>query len=394
MKVSNVYGKNLDAYLNKKKWIINTGGTRSTKTWSVLQLLLTIIMKRTNILVTVVSSTYPKLRMGCIRDFETILSDEPNLYKRFEVNKSEHTYRFKDTGSVIEFTVFPTTESAHGGARTILYADEANHISWSIIEQLATRTKEAIFISLNPSQMSWVEEIVQPMDEATTIHSTYKDNPFLTESQVRFIESHKETSPRWWQTYGLGVFSKSEESVYTNWEIYDGDFDELTKNLPEYAYGGDFGWQDPCTLLKVYKTKDTLYLQELIYTQHKTNQEIAEMWLQLGLTKKDKITMDCAEPKSIKEIRVATGCIIQPSVKGKDSIANGIQLIQNYRLVVDKRSTHLIKELDNYSYVKDKLTDNVTEQVIDAWNHLLDPLRYCMSTFYNNVKGKSKAYLV
>jgi phage terminase large subunit len=137
----------------------------------------------------------------------------------------------------------------------------------------------------------------------------------------------------------------------------------------------DFGYtNDPTTLVEIWKHKDSLYLNELIYQPGLTNNDIGDMMAEYGVDKYIEVIADSAEPKSIDELK-RYGFNIKPAQKGPDSILNGIDILKRHRLYVTKQSTNLIKELNNYKWVTDK-NGNKLNKPVDMFNHALDAIRY------------------
>ena len=133
----------------------------------------------------------------------------------------------------------------HGPARDILFLNECNYVKHGIFEQLAIRTRSTIFLDYNPSREFWAHTDVIPKLPHVLIKSTYRDNEFLTEAQITFIES-KKTNSKWWRVYGEGELGQLEGAVFEGWT-----FGEFPENL-QYCFGQDFGFSnDPTTLVKV-----------------------------------------------------------------------------------------------------------------------------------------------
>ena len=367
IQATTVFQKNWDA---NSRYVVNIGGSRSTKTYSILQLLIVKALESTEPLVmSIVRKSLPALRISVMRDFFNILK-QYDLYNAELHNKTENTYQLNNT--LVEFFSIDDAQKRRGTKRDILFVNEANELDWEDFFQLQIRTTTQIFLDFNPSEQFWYNEQIQSRDDVTTIHSTYQDNPYLNEDQINEIKRLQYTDLQYYQIYALGEFAGAMDLVYSYTPV-----DDIPTNVAKLvALGMDFGYtNDPTTLVEVWKdTRDGIYFNELIYQQGLTNTEIAALLGSYGVDKYIEIIADSAEPKSIDEIK-RYGFNIKPATKGPDSIMNGIDILKRHRLYVTKQSTNLIKELNNYKWVTDK-NGNKLNKPVDAFNHALDAVRY------------------
>lgn len=380
MQFSKVFWKIYDAYGTHPRYISDKGGARSTKTYSTLQFLHLLIPKTDTPgdVTSVVSETFPHLKKGAIRDFENIIGHP--LKGDDHWSESAHTWTY-DNGAVLEFFSADSAQKVHGSQRKRLFVNEANHIQWEIFRQLAIRTSGVIFIDYNPASVCWIQEQIECKGNCVTIHSTYLDNPFLSELQIREIEDNKRDK-NWWNVYGLGIEGQLEGLVY--------QFEQI-ESLPDptglvEVYGMDFGYtNDPSTLVRVFADtkRKIIYADEVLYRTHMLNRDIIDYMKQAGVSRTTEVFCDCAEPKSVDEIHFA-GYNAKPCYKGK-AIVEQIQYIQGWQLKVTKRSTNLIRELRNYTWAKDKEGKELNVP-IDLWNHALDALRYAVYTKFATFK--------
>lgn len=353
--------------------IINKGGTRSGKTWSILQLCYAIILTRRNLLVSVVGETMPFLKRGAMRDFKTMLGDQ---WRDEWYNATDKVYTIPSTRSAIEFFSADNDGKVHGSARDILFVNECYFISYDIYRQLAVRTRRLVFLDYNPRSRFWVDDNLIGREGVALIHSTYKDNPHLTPMQIGQIESNKGDA-NWWRVYGLGETGTVEGLIYTRWDIVDA----FPPEVKRYAVGIDFGYNDPTAIVKVALQGGSLWVDEVAFRSGMDNADISEALRRAGFNYLTPIVADSAEPKSIAEIN-AFGFNVVPSVKGADSVKNGIQVVSRYPLHVTSTSTNVIKELRNYQWRRDMNGNNlgVPEH---AFSHSMDALRYCASTYFS-----------
>lgn len=366
------------------RYIDNEGGTRSGKTFSTIQVLCELAKGMRGLLISIVSETFPHLKRGAIRDFQSIMSDE---WDENAWNKSESIYYFQ-SGSIIEFFSADQVGKVHGPARDVLFVNESNHVPYDTIRQLLVRTRLFAIFDYNPTHTFWVHEHIKPRPNCRSIHSTYKDNPFLTAEQVREIESYK-SDKNWWQVYGEGKLGTLDGLIY--------EFD-LVDRLPELAghltelYGMDFGFtNDPTAIVHIIADarKREAWLEECCYGTAMLNRHIVQRLQAIGADRRTPIYADCAEPKSIAEIKEG-GFNVLPCSKDapvrSEKLKFQLQWMQGWTLHVTKESLNLIKELRNYTWEKDK-DGNTTNYPIDVYNHLLDAARYGLYTRFGQQAG-------
>ena len=369
MKKTTVYRKNLDAWNSGKRLIANKGGTRSGKTYSLVCLLLTIAVYGKKREIDIVSESLPHLKRGAMNDIEDILTDEGMIEGvHYILNRSDHTYTFSK-GSVIRFFSADDWGKVKGSRRDVLFINECNRIPYEVYRQLAVRTTECIFLDWNPDSEFWYElKGLKDKDTTIEIHSTYLDNPYLTEQQIEEIESNK-GDEAWWKVYGLGQTGRPQGVIYDRWQTVN----EIPDGAKLVGYGLDFGFQvDPTAIVEVYMSDGKLWLNELCYKRGMTNDKIADFL-------RDKhgiIVADSAEMKSITEIYNYGIRSIEPAKKGSDSVRAGIDVVRRYELMVTKSSLNLIFELRNYKWKENKITGEMTNEPVDKFNHLLDAVRY------------------
>lgn len=368
MKTTKVLISNLQAYNDKYRVMANKGGTRSGKTYSLCSLLLTIALYRKRN-IDIVSESLPHLKRGAIHDMNEIISAEGLVEGRdYKENKTDKEMTFKN-GSVIRFFSADDWGKVKGSKRDILYINECNRIEYEVYRQLAVRTTECIFLDWNPDTEFWYElKGVQTKEGTIEIHSTYKDNPYLSEVQIAEIESNKDDE-NWWKVYGLGLTGRLEGLIYKRWQ----QVAEVPEGAKFVGRGLDFGFtNDPTAIVNVYLHDGKLWLDEITYQKGLTNDKIAEV-----LKGMDGDTVaDSAEMKSIVEIKNYGIKHIEPAEKGADSVRAGIQVLQRYDMMVTSRSLNLIYELRNYKWKVDKITGEVYNVPIDKFNHCLDCIRY------------------
>lgn len=355
----------------RKRIRIVQGGTSSSKTFTILPLLIQYAIQTPNSEISVVAESIPHLKRGALKDFLKIM-DWTNNMNHNNFNKSNLTYKFSN-GSYIEFFSADQPDKLRGARRDILFINECNNVSFESYQQLAIRTKKFIYLDYNPTNEFWVH--TELMNEATSdfIILTYKDNEALDPAIVKEIEKAKvkaETSSyweNWWKVYGLGQIGTLEGVIFNNWQ----QIDVLPNDARLLGYGVDFGYSnDPTAIVEVYKWNDKRIINEICYQKELSNSQIAKF-----IKTQDDCYCDSAEPKSIAELR-AFGINARAVRKGSDSINFGIQVMQEQEYLVTKQSTNLINELRKYAWDKDKKTGATLNKPIDMFNHAIDAFRY------------------
>lgn len=385
MKCTYVFDKMIDPFLNPSiRGIASKGGTRSSKTWSALQLLYLVARESPDpLLISCVTDTLPAIKRGMFRDFQNMLLAE-GLWDENALNRTDLIYQVKP-GVSIEFFGCDNASKVHGPARDILFVNEAQRIPREIFRQLDVRTTLKVLIDFNPVRRFWGETDFVG-DEYVTIHSTYKDNPYLTMQQVEAIERNAKDA-NWWRVYGEGLTGGLEGLIYPEFETIDRLPEDLKGEDVKRCVGLDFGFQnDPTAIVDIYMRGWDLYLDEQCYRTGMLNRTIADELKTRGLSRLYTVC-DNAEQKSIVELR-GMGCNTIPCVKGRGSIKAGIQQVKQFKLHITKSSTNLLDEADNYTYVKDQLTDTYTNEPIDAYNHAWDAVRYGVDYLIRKYKPK------
>lgn len=369
MNVTYTFEKLLAAFVDPRiRGVASKGGTRSGKTWAVLQMLhLLCSSSEKPLVVSCVAATLPMVKRGMQRDFKRMLASE-GAWDENSFNKTEGCYTYPN-GCMIEFFGVDNASKVHGPARDILFVNEAQGIPREIFRQLDIRTRKKVIIDFNPVRKFWGETEFAG-DRYVTIHSTYRDNPYLTKEQVGAIEKNRNDA-NWWRVYGEGETGGVEGNVYPRYEVID----ELPETFTGRCIGLDFGFvNDPTAIVDIRFEGWDLYIDLLCYETGLLNSAIADYLTGQGLNRVVTVC-DSAEQKSIVELQQRHIKAI-PCVKGRGSISAGIAQVSQFKLHVTKRSVKMLDELDNYKWIKDEATDTYTNEPIDAWNHSLDALRY------------------
>ena len=387
MKFTNVFQKIANGFKGNR-FIIQQGGSSSSKTYSTLQFLVIWALKSDQSkLVSIVAESIPHLRRGAYRDFLKILM-EAGLYQEVNHNKSDFAYKLKN----FHFEFFSADNDAklRGARRDVLYINECNNVTYDAFTQLEIRTRDKIFLDYNPTSFFWAnKKVMHPPNKYSFIKSTYKDNvdhltgkPLLEQSIIDAIESRKPVydedgnllsgDEQFWRVYGLGETGQLEGVVFSNWDTVD----TIPNEGKWTAYGIDFGFtNDPTTIIKVVYQGGELWLEEKCFETGMTNEDIITRFKDIGIRQLDDVIADSAEPKSIATIKRGGFRACRGVKKGPDSITNGIDILKRYKINIHKKSVNLIEEFSNYQWMKTKDGDYLNKP-IDNYNHGIDAVRY------------------
>jgi len=358
---------------SNKRIRVFQGGTRSSKTYNIVIWWINKLRNENNKVLTVCRETLPSLKNSVYLDFVEIMG-KMGIYDPNKMRLGDMTYTLGT--NIIQFRNLDDDQKVRGSKRDYLYINEANEVSYPIWKQLIFRTKEIAVLDYNPSdEYHWIYDEVLTRDDCDFFKSTYLDNPFLPEEQVKEIERLRELDPNYWRIYGLGERGMSEATIYKNWELTDEE-----KPQGYNVYGLDFGFNDPNALLDVVLVdceEPYLWVDELIYQNQLTTPELVERMKALDLNNYDTIYGDNSRPETIQEIKNA-GFNIHPCSKGKGSIKAGIDWIKRHKVKITKRSVNLQKEIKSYKWKVTKDEETLDEPV-DVNNHALDSLRYSLT---------------
>jgi len=361
--------------LKKRKKVIQ-GGTSAGKTFGILPILIDRCIRTPYLETSVVSESIPHLRRGAMKDFLKIMI-ETGRYRDAQWNRSSLKYTFTN-GSYIEFFSVEQPDKLRGARRNVLYCNEANNIPFEAYNQLSIRTSGDIWIDFNPTANFWAHKEVANQPDADFITLTYLDNEALPQTIVDDIEQAKEKAKtseywaNWWKVYGLGQVGSLEGVCIKEWQEI-----KLPLEARLLCYGMDFGYSnDPTTLIALYKYNDAYIFDEVIYQKKLLNSDTSNLFKAHDINA--IVYADSAEPKSIAELRTL-GHKVLPCTKGKDSIVYGINLINQNKIYITSRSKNLIKELQSYTWMKDR-EGNTINKPIDAFNHCIDAARYAITS--------------
>lgn len=416
---TNVFQKNWAAYQNPNiRYIVNSGGSRSSKTYSILQLFCILLLTEKNLKI----SCYRNKRVDSIdtmgTDFKNILFSVDGLYNKFVHHKKEATYTCKETNSVIAFAGTELVHKSLGQQNDIIFLNEISEFSEDVFRQLNQRNRHKVFLDFNPSTISFIDKY-KNNPSAVFLHSSYKDNPFLTEGIINTLNGYNPfeegtvqlsedlvplylgqpitdthypppnvenikngTADKYmYYVYCLGIGSEKPDRVYKGWRKCT---DEFFHKLEYKSYFGlDFGVSSPTALVEVkYDGDRTFYIHERLYRPSQTMgmplYEFLKSRLKPSLTDKDLIVCDSAKETMIIELRGA-GLLADSALKGPGSKIKGVSTVQSFNIVYTESSHNIESEYYELSFKRDRygiVTDDFEERNND---HLMDSIRYVIT---------------
>jgi phage terminase large subunit len=395
MITTRVFSETLKAYNEGFDNIANEGGTRSSKTFSSLQLfkIITDQSKRRRI-ITIVSHSLPHLEGGAIRDFDNILTEAGIQIERV---RTKHPYIYTINKCIVEFVGFDRPGKALGAARDILLINEANKMPWTICHHLMQRTTECVFLDWNPSEEFWFDEQgIRDRKTTKTIHSNFYDNiqnlserqlNELKEARRKALEEEKRGIKgywwNYWQVYGLGKKGVLEGVIFPDHQVYS--------HLPEDVdlfkiWGVDWGGSDPTTFteLNIDHENNRLYVKEHIYQGQIRNSELIK-YISDVIGRNEYVICDSARKDKIWELQMsgiaAQKCKKYPGVK-----LDNIDSLNEFIIFVHEDSKNLKSEFEKYKRVKDELTGKFLEEPEDANDHCIDPIGYAIEYYRRNIR--------
>lgn len=389
----------VDFWKCKKRYRVVKGSRASKKSKTMALWCISQLMKYPQANLLVIRKTYRTLKDSCFSDLKWAIHrlgvDE---HWSFTTNPLEITYI--PTGQKILFRGLDdplkvTSISVDIGCLCWCWIEEAYEITNEedfdmLDESIRGEVPDGLFkqitITFNPwNEKHWLKKrfFDNPSEDTLAITTNYLCNEWLDESDKNVFEKMKTNNPRRYQVAGLGNWGIVDGLVYENFKEEEFDLEEI-KRIPniESAFGLDFGYtNDPSALFcgLVDRKNMKIYVFDEMYEKGLSNRAIYQNILDMGYAK-EQITADSAEPKSIDELRNLGLYRVSAANKGKDSINNGIQYIQDFEIIVHPRCVNFLTEISNYTWAKDKF-GNKLNKPIDDFNHLLDAFRYAMERF-------------
>jgi len=356
------------------------GSAGSGKSWSIAQYLIVEKMfGEHDIRIIVTRKTGPALSKSAWLLVQDLLKKYELPY---DINKTERAI-FIGTNEMYFVALDDPQKLKSFEKINYVWAEEATELFKEDFIQLGLRCRgdnpngaNALYFSYNPDLKPWNEYLrditTNPPNDTAVLHTTYKDNCFLTDEYIKEIESLKTQDETYWKVYGLGEWAMAKNIVYTNWDVIPTN--EWPTDSKNVGYGLDFGYNEPTALIKIDIRDGEIFEEELLYERKMTNTELIEAMNTLITDRRRVIVADCAQPERIEEIRMA-GFNIFPCSKGKSSIKIGIDRVKRFKVHIRSTSINLIEEKVNYKW-KEDYNGNPLDSVVDYKNHLIDAERY------------------
>jgi len=346
--------------------IANQGGTRSGKTYTLNQLLIALALKD-KYSISVTSVAFPHLRRGAMRDWRTIM-ENTGLYDPNSHVRTEQVYNYPN-GSYTEFFSSDNNLKVRGPGRDILFFNEANLTDFDTFTQLMLRTRKAIFIDFNPAdEFHWIYDNILTRPDCYFIKSTYLDNPFLPDEQIKEIENLKNVDENFWRIYGEGERGHSDGVIYTHWQAYSEGIQG------QVCYGLDFGYNNPTSLVRVLENDQNLYWKEEIYQSGLTISDLIPMLKQI-VKPHEPIYCDSASPDKIEDLKRAGF----KAIMANKNVKEGIDFVKSRKLFIHSGSANLLKEIKSYKYMTKQI--GITEEPLKLNDHAMDAGRYASISF-------------
>ena len=350
---------------------------------------------------------YPLANTLVVRKTFRTLKDSCYTELKWAANRLGVAHLWNFTISPLEATYIPTGQkiyfrglddplkvtsiSVDVGVLCWLWIEEAYEISSEadfnmLDESIRGKTPDGLWkqvtLTLNPwNEHHWIKKRffdAPPDPDILAMTTNYMCNEWLDKNDLALFERMKRDNPRRYRVAGLGDWGIVDGLIYENWEEREFDIDEVRRKPGVHSvFGLDFGYtNDPtalfCGLLD--RENRTLYVFDEMYEKGMSNERIARKIVEMGYSK-ERITADSAEPKSIDRLRELGLYHIRAARKGKDSISNGIDFLQDYHIVVHPRCVNFLTEISNYTWDTDRFGNKIGKP-IDDFNHLMDAMRY------------------
>ena len=400
LKLPDLVGKGYGTFWRfKGRYRAVKGSRRSKKSKTMALWTITNIMDYPESNMLVVRKVFRTLKDSCFTELKWAIK-RLKVEAWWDIKESPLEMTYKPTGQKIYFRGLDdplkiTSIAVEVGALCWMWIEEAYEITSeadfdTLAESMLGDLPEGLFkqitLTFNPwNEKTWIKKRffdVKDDENILALTTNYMCNEWLSPEDIKVFEEMKVRNPRRYAVAGLGHWGIVDGLVYENWreEAFDHTDEEWKKKNPDLtsAFGLDFGYtNDPSTLFcgLLDKKNKRLWVFDEMYKKGLSNKRIFEEVQGMGYAK-ERITGDSAEPKSIDELK-SLGLRIKGAMKGKDSIKNGIQWIQDLEIIVHPRCVNFITEISNYTWAVDKFGNRLNVP-IDDFNHLMDAMRYAL----------------
>ena len=397
LSLQEVVGQGYGEFWNsKKRYIVCKGSRASKKSKTAALWHIAMMMKHPKSNTLVVRKTERTLRDSCFSELKWAI-DRLGASKFWQAKVNPLELKYLPTGQKILFRGLDdplklTSISVGVGALCFVWVEEAYEISKEedfdyLDECVRGRLPDGLWkrltLTFNPwNSHSWLKKrfFDSPSENVLAMTTNYMCNEWLDEADFQLFEEMKRNRPKRYNVAGLGNWGVVDGLIYENFEERDFQLEEI-KKIPDIksAFGLDFGYvNDPTALFcgMVSKKNKEIYVFDELYKKGLSNEAIYENIMKMGY-RKEKIIADSAEPKSIDRLRDLGLFRIRAAQKGKDSILNVIDFIQDYKIIVHPRCVNFLTEIENYMWEEDKFGNKINRP-IDDFNHLMDAMRYAL----------------
>jgi len=398
-------GKGYGAFWRfRGRYLVCKGSRASKKSKTTALRFIKNMMKLPGSNLLVVRKTERTLKASCFTELKWAVHrlQVDHLWK-FTTSPLEATYT--ETGQKIYFRGLDdplkiTSITVDVGSLCWMWIEEAYEITSEadfdmLDESIRGQVPEGLFkqivLTFNPwNEHHWLKKRffdAPPSPDILAMTTNYMCNEWLDEADLRLFEDMKVRNPRRYAVAGLGGWGIVDGLVYENWKEEAFDLDEVRKRPGMVSvFGLDWGYtNDPsalfCGLLD--KKNKQLFVFDEMYEKGMSNRRIADAVQELGYFK-ERITADSAEPKSIAELK-SYGMRVMAAKKGKDSVKNGIQWVQDLEIIIHPQCVNFLTEISNYTWDQDKF-GNKLNVPIDDFNHLMDAMRYALEQYITEQK--------
>ena len=378
------------------RWEIYMGSAGSAKSYFITQKLI-IRACREKIKILVCRRTGTTIRNTCFSLFKDIIA-KWQLTSYVKIRETDFNIKFPNGSEIIFIGLDEETKLLSLNNIGCIFIEECYEVPRDIVEQLNLRLRgstpnQQILMAFNPiSKNHWLYNFCEeePPENSIYIHSTYKDNPFLNVDYVAALEELYTRNPQKARIFCNGEWGVDADGlVIKNWRTESFNPFDLAASGLEHRVGLDLGWIDKTAIIDTLYDKDnkTIYVFNEFYKSGCQPSQIVEAIKDMGLTK-SKIYVDAAEPRTIQFFK-NEGIRAEPCAKGKDSVKAGLMFLQDCLIVVHPKCKSFIMELENFSYIKSKVTGEFTEDTTHEFSHAIDACRYAYSDIYTNKKMKT-----
>ena len=378
------------------RWEFWCGSAGSGKSYTIAQKLI-IRCCSEPIRVLVCRRYATTLRNSCFALFKEVLA-KWQISNYVTVRETDMSITFPNGSQIIMVGLDTEEKLLSLNNISTIWIEEAYEVEKPKVEQLNLRMRgnaanQQLLLSWNPiSKQSWLYNftVEEPPENSIFIHSTYKDNPFLNAEYVAALDEMETRNPAKYRVYGRGEWGVDTEGlVITNWRKEEFNPMDLAALGYEHRAGCDLGWIDKTAIIDTLYDRDnkTIYVFNEFYKSGCQLSDIAKAIGDMNL-KKTKIYVDAAEPRSIQYFK-QEGIRAEACAKGRDSVKAGLMFLQDSLIIVHPSCQNFINELENFSYIKSKVTGEYTEDTTHEYSHAIDACRYAYSDIYTQTKLKT-----